>query len=349
MAGGIGSRFWPASTDEYPKQFHDFLGCGKSMLQDAFYRLSAFIPKENIFVLTNSSYRNLIEEQLPQIGGNQIVYEPALRNTAPCILYAMLKIHQLNPNAVIVVSPSDSWIENKEAYKKDVLGCLTFCETSSSIATIGIKPIFPSTGYGYIKYLPSDDCMKKVEQFTEKPEEHTAKKYFSQEGFFWNSGIFIWNTSTILSAYKKIQPEMYNILKYDRYNTQDEEDFIKENYPKTENISIDYAILEYSKNIYVRESSFGWNDLGTWGALYKELPKDAGNNAVVNAIPLLKNTKNSIVLTDSKKTVVVDGLDDYIIVDTKHTLFIYPKGKGQSIKLIRNEVQELLKNRDSLK
>ena len=337
MAGGVGSRFWPVSTAEYPKQFHDMLGTGETLIQKTFSRLSQIIPKENILILTNESYNDIVLEQLPSVTQEQVILEPAMRNTAPCILYASLKIKKQNPDALILVAPSDHWIEDEMQFAANLKQSFNHCETQDTLMTLGILPTFPNTGYGYIEYDKLDSrLIKKVVQFREKPDYKTAQKFIQSRNFLWNAGIFIWSVKSIVSAFENFQPEMYaHFLKgFDAYNTPDEKAFIAENYPLAENISIDYAILEKAQNVFVLSATFDWNDLGTWGSLYDKLDKDESNNAIVNATVYLENATHNIIRTEGKKLVVIDGLKDYIIVDKEGVLFIYPKSKEQDIKKI---------------
>ncbi|MEE1896728.1 mannose-1-phosphate guanylyltransferase [Flavobacterium rakeshii] len=337
MAGGVGSRFWPVSTVQFPKQFHDMLGTGETLIQKTFSRLSKLIPKENILVLTNDIYNDLVLEQLPDLCPEQMVLEPAMRNTAPCILYATLKIKKLNPNAVMVVAPSDHWIEDENAFLDNVQKAFDCALKQEVLMTLGIQPTFPNTGYGYIEYNKQDtNLIKKVSQFREKPDYKTAKEFLNSGNFLWNAGIFIWTVESVLNAFVKFQPKMYELFDagYEHYNNPEEKEFIEENYVKADNISIDYALMENAENVYVLPASFDWNDLGTWGSLHEKLGKDENNNAVVNARVFLENATNNIIRTDSDKTVVIDGLDNYIVVDRDDILLIYPKEKEQEIKKI---------------
>jgi mannose-1-phosphate guanylyltransferase len=335
MAGGVGSRFWPVSTAEFPKQFHDMLGSGDTLIQKTFSRLSKLIPVENIYILTNERYNNLVLEQLPIVKQAQVLLEPAMRNTAPCILYASLKIQKLNPNAVMVVAPSDHWIEDEVTFSDNLKQCFDFCSNEDALMTLGIKPTFPNTGFGYIEYDKSDENpIKSVSQFREKPDYETAKSFLASGNFLWNGGIFIWSVKSILEAFEKFQPQMNNLfLKgFESYNTNSETAFINDNYADAENVSIDYAILEKAKNVYVLPATFDWNDLGTWGSLHEKLDKDENNNAVVNATVLLKNSSSNIISTSKDKLVIIDGLEDFIVVDKDNFLLIYPKSKEQEIK-----------------
>jgi mannose-1-phosphate guanylyltransferase len=337
MAGGVGSRFWPVSTTDFPKQFHDMLGSGDTLIQKTFSRLSKLIPAENILILTNERYNDLVLEQLPMVKQEQVLLEPAMRNTAPCILYASLKIQKQNPNAVMVVAPSDHWIEDEDEFSKNLQQCFDFCQKENALMTLGIQPTFPNTGFGYIEYDKSDaNPIKKVNQFREKPDYETAKAFLDSGNFLWNGGIFIWSVKSITEAFEKFQPQMNALFQQgsESYNTANEKEFIQTNYDKAENISIDYAVMEKAKNVYVLPATFDWNDLGTWGSLHDKLDKDDNNNTVVNATVILENASNNIIRSEAKKLVVIDGLDDYIIVDNENVLMIYPKSKEQDIKRI---------------
>ncbi|CEN37440.1 mannose-1-phosphate guanylyltransferase [Capnocytophaga cynodegmi] len=342
MAGGIGSRFWPISTENYPKQFHDMLGTGQTLLQRTFSRLNKFIKKENILVLTNEIYGELVKEQIPEIDYQNIVLEPCMRNTAPCILYASMKIKQRNPDALMIVAPSDHWIEDENAFSENVKKCFGTSQNADILMTLGIVPTFPNTGYGYIQYDKNDsEEIKKVSQFREKPDYETAKKFLQSGNFLWNAGIFVWSVHSVLKAFKIFQPAMYELFNKgsEFYNTGQESDFIKKNYPQADNISVDYAILEPSSNIYVLPASFDWNDLGTWGSLYEKLPKDEKQNVVINAQTLLRNSNNNIIRSKKGKIVVIEGLNDYIVVDKEEVLLICPRQNEQDIKEIANEVK----------
>ncbi len=342
MAGGVGSRFWPVSTPDFPKQFHDMLGTGETLIQKTFSRLSQIIPKENILILTNEKYSKLVLEQLPKIKESQIISEPVMRNTAPCILYASLKIKKENPKALVLVAPSDHWIENEKQFADDIIQSFTFCEKQDALMTLGIIPTFPNTGYGYIEFDKNEvDHIKKVKQFREKPDYETAKKFIQDKNFLWNAGIFIWSAKSILSSFENYQPQMFELFMqgFDFYNSNEEKTFIDSNYSLSENISIDYAILEKAANVYLLCANFDWNDLGTWGSLYDKLPKNESLNAVVNADIYTENASHNIIRTDGKKLVVIDGLNDYIIVDKENILLIYPKSKEQDIKEIVKRIK----------
>ena len=337
MAGGVGSRFWPVSTTEFPKQFHDMLGAGSTLIQKTFSRLSKIIPAENILILTNERYNDLVLEQLPMVKQEQVLLEPAMRNTAPCILYASLKIKKENPNAIMVVAPSDHWIEDEAAFANNLQQCFDFCQKENALMTLGIQPTFPNTGFGYIEFDKSDaNPIKKVNQFREKPNYETAKSFLEAGNFLWNGGIFIWSVNSITEAFEQLQPQMNALFQQglDSYNTPNEKEFINTNYAHAENVSIDYAVMEKAKNVYVLPATFDWNDLGTWGQLHEKLDKDENNNGVINAKVVLENASNNIVRSDGNKLIVIDGLHDYIIVDKEDVLLIYPKSKEQDIKRI---------------
>ncbi len=346
MAGGVGSRFWPVSTPENPKQFHDLLGTGKSLIQNTFERLEKSIPKENILVATNARYKNLVLEHLPYINENQVLLEPAMRNTAPCILYSALKINDINKDAVMIVAPSDHFIENEEEFTKNINTAFEACEQRDILMTLGIKPSNPNTGYGYIKYEESSSEIKKVKNFTEKPDLETAQLFLEQGDYLWNAGIFIWSVTSILKAFENSLTEMCTLFNSGNtyWNTNEERTFIENNYGRSENISIDYGIMEQAKNVYVLPVEFGWNDLGTWGSLFDKLPKDENENAVVNAKTLLINSNNNIIRTQRGKKVIVQGLSDYIIVEKDDTILIFPKAEEQEIKQVSTQARDSLEN-----
>lgn len=342
MAGGIGSRFWPMSTSKHPKQFHDMLGVGKSLLQQTFHRFLDLIPHENIYISTNEKYLNLVLEQLPMINKNQVLLEPKMRNTAPCILYACSKISHLNKNANIIVAPSDHYIENEKEFLKNVATAFDKCTQEDCLVTLGIKPSSPNTGYGYIAFAEGNSAMKKVQNFTEKPNIEKAKEFLAQGNYLWNAGIFIWSAKSILKAFEAYLPAMNQLFSKGKiyWNTTNETTFLQENYPKAENISIDFGIMEKAKNVYVLPVEFGWNDLGTWGSLYDKLPKGKEQNAVVNAEAIFRDATNNMVRTTKGKHVVIQGLSDFIVVEKDDVLLICPKSQEQEIKQIVNSVKE---------
>lgn len=346
MAGGIGSRFWPVSTEAYPKQFHDLLGSGDTLIQKTFKRLNRMIPKENIFVLTNERYEDLVLDQLPDITKEQLLLEPVMRNTAPCILLSALKIQKQDPDAVMLVAPSDHWIEDEQAFASNIKTAFSAAENKDALMTLGIKPSFPNTGYGYIQYDKQEKgVIKKVLRFTEKPDYKTAKSFVDSGNYLWNAGIFIWSIKSITSAFASCLPKMYTLFQQGipQLNTPSEEKFIRQAFPESENISVDYGVLEKAENVYTLPADFDWNDLGTWGSLYEKLPKDENSNAIVRAEVLALESKGNIIQTASGKRVVLSNLSDYIIVDTENTLIIVPKEKEQEIK----QIQELAKKKFS--
>ena len=283
-------------------------------------------------------YSDLVLEQLPEITKDQVIPEPAMRNTAPCILYASLKIQKINPNAIILVAPSDHWIEDENAFSSDIITCFEAAKNSDQLFTLGVKPTFANTGYGYIQFDKSEKAsLKKVVQFREKPNYDTAKKFIASGNFVWNAGIFIWSVETIVNAFKKYQPVMMSLFEegFSVYNTDKEESFISDNYSLAEDISIDYAILEKSQKVHVLPVNFDWNDLGTWGSLYDKLDRQTENNVVVGARLVSENSSRNIIYSsNNQKVVVLDGVNDYIVVDRDDVLLIYPKNKEQEIKAI---------------
>lgn len=329
MAGGIGSRFWPYSRKNKPKQFLDFLGTGHTLLQLTFDRYSKIVPKENIFVATNIQYEELVKEQLPQLTQKQILLEPTRRNTAPCIAWASIYIQQLNPNANIIVAPADHLILKEAEFIEAITKGLEFVAQSPQLLTLGIKPNRPETGYGYIQI---DDEKQgdfyKVKTFIEKPQLEFAKVFVESNEFYWNSGIFIWNVNTILRALDTHMPEICEIL------SSKENDL--EALP---NISIDYAIMEKADNVYVQLCDFGWADLGTWNSLYEATPKDRNKNVIIKGQTLLYDCKNNIVAMKDGKLAVLQGLEDYLVADTDNVLLVCRKNDEQTIRRYVNDVQ----------
>lgn len=345
MAGGVGSRFWPMSRSTFPKQFIDVLGIGKTLLQLTYTRFLSTCPKENIFIVTNDAHVNLVREQLPDITPGQILGEPQRRNTAPCIAYASYKIGQINPNANIIVAPSDHVIVNEAEFDACVKSSLAFTAAKDAIVTLGIKPNRPDTGYGYIQFIEDtatkDHPVFKVKTFTEKPDLEMAKFFMQSGDFLWNSGIFFWNYKTILSAFKEYLPEMHAIFAdgSKSYNTPSESEFVKKAYALCTNISIDFGIMEKAKNVFVLPSDFGWSDLGTWGSLYEQIGKDQSQNAVVGNNVMLYDSKNCIVNMPKNKLVVLHGLNDYIVVESDNILLVCRKTDEQQIRQFVNDVK----------
>ncbi len=346
MAGGIGSRFWPMSRTAHPKQFLDVLGTGQTLLQQTYNRFLRLCPKENIYIVTNDLYVDLVKEQLTGIDLNNILSEPARKNTAPCVAYACYKIAQLNPDAVTVVAPSDHLISKEDTFVKAIKSCFKKASKEDCLLTLGIRPSRPDTGYGYIQYIDSDieekdKRIKKVKTFTEKPDLEMAKFFLKSGDFLWNSGIFIWSVKSVISAFEKYCPELDVIFKEGNevYNTPKELEFISRVYSNCKNISIDYAIMEKADNVYVRASVIGWTDLGTWGSLYEHIKQDKDNNAVVGKNVMLYDTKNCIVNVHKDKLVIMQGLDDYIVVESDGILLICKKQDEQQIRTFVNDVK----------
>lgn len=346
MAGGVGSRFWPMSKSSKPKQFLDVLGSGHTLLQSTCNRFLHVCKPENIFVVTSEQYKDLVFEQLPYIPQENILLEPSRRNTAPCVAYASYKIHQLNPDAVTVVAPSDHLIAKEDVFLKAVKSCYNKAKAEDCLLTIGIKPTRPDTGYGYIQFVESPDKekdkrIKKVKTFTEKPNPEMAKFFMDSGDFLWNSGIFIWSTKSITHALEKHEPELAGIFKEGKevYNTPAEKDFIEKAYISCKNISVDYAVMEKAKNVYVRASIIGWSDLGTWGSLYEHIKQDESHNAAVGKNIMLYDTKNCIVHVPKDKLVLIQGLEDYIVVESEGVLLICKKEDEQQIRNFVNDVR----------
>ena len=343
MAGGIGSRFWPMSRTAYPKQFLDVLNTGKTLIQWTYERYAKFIPDENIFIVTSEEYVGIVKEQLPKIPLQNILAEPSRKNTAPCIAYISFKLAQLDPEAVFVVAPSDHLILEEEAFQQTALQALDFVENIKSLVTLGIKPTHPNTGYGYIQYEGHEvaNGVYKVKTFTEKPDLEIAKTFIASGDFLWNAGIFAWKASPILNAFEKHQPEMFELFDQQKalFNTADEHQAIAKIYPLCVNISIDIAIMEKADNVYVIPSSFGWSDLGTWNSAYENIEKDYLGNAVASNNVVVIDATKCMINAPKDKLVVVQGLDDFIVVDTKDVLLICSKEKEQSIKEYVAEVK----------
>ena len=335
MGGGIGSRFWPFSREDRPKQFLDFFGVGRSLMQQTFERFSQIVPVENIYIATNKNYISLVKEQLPEISDHQILSEPTRRNTAPCIAYAAYRIQAINPNANIVVTPADHLILQEQKFLKNIQKGLNFVAQYPSLLTLGVKPNRPETGYGYIQTEEGGtDNIQKVKAFTEKPNYELAKVFYESGEFFWNSGIFIWNVQTIINAFRKYLPDMAHRLDQNLtiYNTPEEAAFIEEQYPMFQNISIDYGIMEKAENVYMLMADFGWSDLGTWGSLYDLSEKDRDKNAVLRCKSLFVESGNNLLTLPEKKIAVIQGLNDYIIAESDDILLICKKSDEQRIK-----------------
>lgn len=345
MAGGIGSRFWPMSRTTYPKQFLDILGTGRTLIQQTYDRFLTLCPPENILVVTNDLYKDLVLEQLPDMQPSQVLCEPARRNTAPCIAYANYRIASMNPDANIVVAPSDHLILKEADFVSTLKTAIQQTETTGSLVTLGIKPSRPDTGYGYIQFEEQSadvaDTVRKVKTFTEKPELEIAKTFLESGDFYWNSGIFIWSLKAISTAFKQHLPEVDELFEEGAANfgTEAEDAFIKKTYELCPNISIDYGVMEKASNVFVVLSDFGWSDLGTWGSLYTHLEHDAGGNAIVGPQTMMYDSSNTIVHVPKDKLVVLQGLDDYIVVDTNDVLLVCKKQDEQKIKQFVNDIK----------
>ena len=345
MCGGVGSRFWPYSRSSMPKQFLDFMGTGKSLLQHTVERLHGIIPDENIVIMTNESYSRIIAEQLPQLKPCQILLEPSRRNTAPCNAWAAWHIHSLNPNATIMVASSDHLILNEVEFRASIVRAFDFVEKHSDVLlTMGVKPSRPETGYGYIQVESDIDAnFSRVKTFTEKPDMELARVFVDSGEFYWNSGIFFWSAAGIKENIRTLAPEIAEIM--DRgegnYGTVDEQAFINENYSYCPNISIDFAIMEKAPQVCVERVDFGWSDLGTWGALYDVSAKSADNNVVHGCKALTFDSSNNIIAVNGDKLVVVSGLDNYVIADTPDALLIMPKDREDRLRTYVNEIQSL--------
>ena len=336
MAGGVGSRFWPISRRQRPKQFLDVLGTGKSLLRATFDRFANIIPVENILVATNSVYRDMVLEEIPEITAEQVLCEPVGKNTAPCIAYAAMRIRSKNPEATMVVTPSDHLILNEHHFCEVIQQSLDFIdEMGDALLTIGLEPSRPETGYGYIQVNKkvTHGKFNKVKTFTEKPNKELAQIFVDSGEYFWNSGIFVWRVDTILDAFREYQNETYQILDSIRehYGTPTEQEAVDRVYPECGGISVDYGIMERSSNVWVRCSDFGWSDLGTWGSLYQHSPKDENGNTL-STDTFAFDTENCIIKLPQGKIAVLEGLKDYIVIDTPDVLMVCKRQTEQNIK-----------------
>ena len=336
MAGGIGSRFWPMSRQDYPKQFLDILNTGQTLIQWTYERFVPFIRPENIFVVTSQEYVHIVKEQLPVLPAKNILGEPSRKNTAPCIAYISFKLQQSDPKASLIVAPADHLILDNKAFTKVCLEALSFVNKHNAFITLGITPLQPNTGYGYIQREQHTvtDNVYKVKTFTEKPNLELARTFLASGDFLWNAGIFVWQVKNIIQAFEKFLPEMYDVFHAEResFNTPAEKKALEQIYPLCTNISIDFGIMEKAGNVYVIPSSFGWSDLGTWNSAYENLEKDYLENAVAgNNVFIIDATKCMVHAAD-KKLLVLQGLDDFIVVDTEDVLLICKKEKEQEIK-----------------
>jgi len=345
MAGGIGSRFWPMSRTEHPKQFLDILGTGRTLLQQTYDRSLAICPKANILVVTNSTYRDLVLAQLPDLTPSQVLLEPARRNTAPCIAYAAFHIHAQNPDACMVVAPSDHLIQKEEAFARLLKRALKVAEAENALITLGIQPTRPDTGYGYIQFREetsaTDSAVNRVKTFTEKPDLEMAEQFIASGEFLWNAGIFVWSAKSILDAFAKYLPEEYHLFNEGReyFATESETAFITKTYPRCTNISIDYGIMEKADNVFTLASDIGWSDLGTWGSLYAFSDKNDEGNVIQGRNVVVYDTHNCIVNVPKDKLVVLQGMEDMIVVESDGILLICKREEEQQIKRIVNDVK----------
>ena len=347
MAGGIGSRFWPMSRVSLPKQFLDILGTGETLIQQTFRRLKKICPVENILIVTNRDYKSLCLDQLSDVLEKNILGEPAMRNTAPCVAYAAFKIQSENPDANMIIAASDHIITKEDEFVRVIGDCLKLSASNDILLTIGIKPSRPDTGYGYIQFteeaLPNHKKVRKVKTFTEKPNQELALNFLDSGDFLWNSGMFIWSAKSITLAYRKHLNDIYTVFEDGKliYNTEKEEEYIDRVFPGCKNISIDYGIMEKSDKVYVYPASFGWSDLGTWGSLYTHLDLDENKNAVLGDKVILYDSSNNIVNVPKEKQVVLQGLNGYIVVESKGTLLVCKKEDEQKIKQFVADVNNI--------
>jgi len=346
MAGGVGTRFWPMSKVSRPKQFIDVLGTGKTLIRMTFERFEKICPVNQIYIVTNDIYKDLVLEQLPELEESQVLCETARRNTAPAVAYANYRIKQENPDAIVIVAPSDHIILKEDEFVKDIKIAVKAAEENDWLLTLGIKPSRPDTGYGYIQFLDEkvyeeEPLLRKVKTFTEKPNLEIATSFLASGDFLWNSGIFVWSLKSIMSAFNQHLPEVSSLFEAgkEKFNTGEEEKFIKDTYAVCKNISIDYGIMEKAENVYVLSVDFGWSDLGTWGSLYTIRDKDKNENTVVGNNVMLYETQNCIVNVPKNKLVVLQGLDDYIVVEEDNTLLVCRKLDEQQIRQFVNDVK----------
>lgn len=343
MAGGIGSRFWPMSTEERPKQFIDVLGVGRTLIQMTLDRFQGVCPMENVWVVTNERYADLVHEQLPDVPVDHILQEPCRRNTAPCIAYVSWRIKMTDPKANVVVSPSDHIVTNIDEFRRVITSCLKFAGETDAVVTLGMKPTRPETGYGYIQAdltsnSPRNREIYRVDQFKEKPDLETAKHYISEHNFFWNAGIFVWSVETIVNALRVYAPRINNIFEriQNVMGTPQEQETINKVYPDCDNISIDYAVMENAEEIFVFPADFGWSDLGTWGSLLLQSQRDMYGNGLIGKNIHTFECRNCVVHTTQEKKVILQGLDGYIVAEHDDTLLVCKLSEEQRIKQFQN-------------
>ncbi len=346
MAGGIGARFWPMSRTSHPKQFIDILGTGETLIRQTYNRFIKICPPENIYIVTNEIYKDLVKEQIPELSCKQILLEPSRRNTAPCIAYANYCIYARDPEAVIVVAPSDHIILKEEIFLRDIESAMEAAARHEWLLTLGIRPSRPDTGYGYIQYTEGmvyqkNPQIRKVKTFTEKPNLELAETFLQCGDFLWNSGIFIWSLKSIMTAFKEHLPEVDVLFSQGqgKFGSKEEKNFISETYSICKSISIDYGVMEKANNVYVLAADFGWSDLGTWGSLYENRPQDAQGNAIVGKNVLMYDSSNCIVNMPNDKVVVLEGLNDYIVVESENVLLVCRKTDEQQIRQFVNDVR----------
>ena len=343
MAGGVGSRFWPASREHLPKQFLDITGSGKSLIRQTVDRFLSFIPLDHIYIITHKDYCDLVHQAIPELHSHQIIGEPSRNNTAASIAFASMKLSKLDPQATCIVAPADHVITDEQEFIRVIHLAVLHAQAHASIITLGIEPTRPDTGYGYIEFDKSDTAaVCTVKAFREKPDRLTAEHYLNLGSFAWNAGIFIWKLSVILESYRQHAPGIYNLLAggMDVYSTPAEGNFIDSEYPKTEKISVDYAILERAGNVYTIPCDIGWSDLGTWTSLYDFSSRDKAHNVSLSKPVYLDHADHNLVFSNDSKLVVIKGLKDYIIIDTDDCLMIYPKSEEQSIKQLKETLKE---------
>lgn len=343
MAGGIGSRFWPASREHLPKQFLDITGSGKTLIRQTVDRFLQWVPEDHIFVITHQDYGPLVAKAIPELQPHQVICEPSRNNTAASIALASMKLSKLDPEAVCIVAPADHVIVKEDEFERVLRLAVQQASKTASIITLGIEPTRPDTGYGYIEFDPSDASdIRAVTSFREKPDRATAEHYLNLGTFAWNAGIFIWRLSVIMDSFKKHASQIYETLApgMSLYNTPAETEFISSAYPQTEKISVDYAILERADNVYTIPCDIGWSDLGTWASLYDHSGKDQSHNAVLSAPAYLDHATHNLVLAEKEKLIVIRGLTDFIVIDTEDCLMIYPKSEEQSIKSLKDTLRE---------
>jgi mannose-1-phosphate guanylyltransferase len=347
MAGGIGSRFWPVSKKNFPKQFMDILGTGQSLITQTYMRFAEFIPEENIYIVTNKDYVELVQTHIPTIQRNQILEEPLARNTAPCIALATFKLKQINPNAICIIAPSDHLITQEKQFIETSLKALDFAEENDALVTLGIQPSRPDTGYGYIQYNPkaTSNGINEVKTFTEKPTEEIAKSFIESGEFLWNAGIFVWSLNAIANRFEHLLPEIHQLFNELDFNSPSISNELEITYGQCPSISIDYGIMEKDKNVFVLPSNFGWSDLGTWKSLWDVSKKDNSNNSLIGNNIRAYQSNESLVFSNNDKLLVISGLENIVVVDSDDVLLIMNKDKEQELRNIVNEIKDKFKGR----